>query len=63
MNSSVAASVSVEDMVQTSVFVSSDVGIQLPVLAQLDFNESEAQDSESLTDLFFDVECISRKTQ
>ena len=34
VNSSVTASVSVEDMVQTSVPVSSDVGI--PILAQLD---------------------------
>ena len=27
------------------------------------FNESKARDFDKLTDLFFDVECISRKTQ
>ena len=66
VNSSVAASVSGEDMSQTSVIVSSDVGIQPAnscTVALLCFNESKARDFEKMTDLVVDCECISRKTE
>ena len=52
--SSAAVSVAVEHMVQTSVSVSSDVGIQLAssgTVGSLLFNESKARDFEKVTDL------------
>ena len=48
VNSSVAASVSVEDMVQTSVTLSSTVGIIRSVLAQLQHCASMKARTESL---------------
>ena len=51
VNSSVAASLSVEDMVQTSVLFSTSVGIQPARVGSLCFTESKARDSEKLTHL------------
>ena len=54
VNSSVAASVSVEDVAQTSVLISSDVIIQLAssgAVGSLCFSESKARDCEKMTDL------------
>ena len=66
VDSSAAMSMSVEDMVQTSVPDPSNVGIQPSssgIVGSLSFNESKARDFETLTDLVLTSKTFPGKAQ